>query len=216
MVPSSAHTIRIVPVGAGPSRGRLGVLLILGLFVFRKPPFYREAKEPKNSTVHFFWVCFYFETLLFYFILLSKISTFLGLFNQVSGFSVSVFGFQFQIPPFSKMCDTIPDFCTPTEGGEEVDALVDRICAEARAEAKACAEAEAKAGAEADVNGCGLPDSELTPLSTPTGAGTGPADNAPLRATHRVPPRLAILIQHALVSRAPKPIAKCVRGLRFG
>ncbi len=108
------------------------------------------------------------------------------------------------------MCDPIPDvrdFCTPTEGGEEVDALVDRICAEA------CAEAEAKA--EADVNGCGLPDSELTPLSTPTGAGTDPADNAPLRATPRVPPRLAILIQHALVSRS-KPIAKCVRGLRFG
>jgi hypothetical protein len=114
------------------------------------------------------------------------------------------------------MCDPIPDvrdFCTPTEGGEEVDALVDRICAEACAEAEA--KAEAKAGAEADVNGCGLPDSELTPLSTPTGAGTDPADNAPLRAA-RVPPRLAILIQHALVSRSPKPIAKCVRGLRFG
>ena len=99
------------------------------------------------------------------------------------------------------MCEP-RDFVTPTEGGEEFDALVDRICAEAGAEAdaKAGAEADAKAGAEADEQ-----------CRTPTGADT--TDNAPLRAA-RVPPRLAIRIQHALVGRA-KPIAKCARGLRF-
>lgn len=97
------------------------------------------------------------------------------------------------------MCEPMPDvdFFTPAEGGEEFDALVDRICAEAGA----------KAGAEADANEQCPPESELTPT------GAGPTDNAPLRAA-RVPPRLAILIQHALVGRA-KPIAKCARGLRF-
>ena len=114
--------------------------------------------------------------------------------------------------PGLRLPGDVHDFFTLTEGGEEFDALVDRICAEADAKDGA------KAGAEADVNEHGLhglPESELTPLSTPTGAGHDPTDNAPSPAP-RVPPRLAILIEHALVTRAPKPIAKCVRGLRFG
>ena len=111
------------------------------------------------------------------------------------------------------MCEPgdVRDF-TLTEGGEEFDALVDRICAEAEADAKA----DAKVDANADEHGLhGLPDSELSPHTPP---GTDPCPIGPTgNARARVPPRLAILIQHALVghTRAKPLIAKCVRGLRF-
>jgi hypothetical protein len=117
------------------------------------------------------------------------------------------------------------DFIAPTECGEEFDALVDLICAEAAEAAKAAEAAEAaEAGAARD---CGAePAPSTPPRAGPCSADlTDSTDSTPSRkeATRmapRVPSKLALLIRRALrsslVARTPRahaPLAK--RGLRL-
>jgi hypothetical protein len=59
------------------------------------------------------------------------------------------------------MCEAGSEFETPTEGGEEFEALVDRICAEAR-EPPPSAEAAAEAAAPTDP--CAPPAAPLAAL----------------------------------------------------
>jgi hypothetical protein len=105
------------------------------------------------------------------------------------------------------MCETgsVRDFETPTEGGEEFDALVDRICAEASAEASGRS---------------GEPEPPSSPMSTP--CATDSTDETPPRVC--TPTRLASGTRHALrtprkARKAPATlIAKwlqCARGLRI-
>jgi hypothetical protein len=102
------------------------------------------------------------------------------------------------------MCETgqgsVCDFETPTEGGEEFDALVDLICAEARAQRERL----------------GQPEPPDSPVSRP--CATDSTDKTPPPVG--TPPRLASVTRHAHAVRTPRKapaplIAKCARGFRL-
>ena len=118
------------------------------------------------------------------------------------------------------------DFIAPTECGEEFDALVDLICAEAAEAAEAAKAAEAaeaaETGAARDWGAGAEPAPSTPPRAGPCSADlTDSTDSTPSRkeATRmapRVPSKLALLIRRALVARTPRahaPLAK--RGLRL-